>query len=77
MNPLFGSIIQQTIFENITSDIDETLKTIITDEINRYFNFITLQSINVSPDNDMNQLTITITYSVANFGINDTITVTV
>ena len=77
MNPLFGSIVQQTVFENLTSDIDETLKTIIKDEINRYFNFVTLQSLNVSPSEDLNQLIITITYSVANFGINDTITVTI
>lgn len=77
MNPLFGSIIQQTVFENLTSDINETLKTIIEDEINRYFNFITLQSVNVKPNEDFNQLNIDITYSVANFGINDTITVNI
>jgi phage baseplate assembly protein W len=77
MNPLFGSIIQQTVFENLTSDIDETLKTIIKDEINKYFNFITLQSLNISSNEDQNQLIITITYSVANFGTNDTITVTI
>ena len=77
MNPLFGSIIQQTVFENLTPDINETLKTIIEDEINRYFNFITLQSVNVKPNEDFNQLNIDITYSVANFGINDIITVTI
>ena len=77
MNPLFGSIIQQTVFENLTPDINETLKTIIEDEINRYFNFITLQSVNVKPNEDFNQLNIDITYSVANFGINDIITVNI
>jgi phage baseplate assembly protein W len=77
MNPLFGSIIQQTVFENLTTDIDTTLKTIIEDEINKYFNFVTVQSINVVPNQDFNQLNIDITYSVANFGINDNITVTI
>ena len=77
MNPLFGSIIQQTVFENLTTDIDTTLKTIIGDEINKYFNFVTVQSINVVPKQDFNQLNIDITYSVANFGINDNITVTI
>jgi phage baseplate assembly protein W len=77
MNPLFGSIIQQTVFENLTTDIDTTLKTIIGDEINKYFNFVTIQSINVVPNQDFNQLNIDITYSVANFGINDNITVTI
>jgi len=77
MNPLFGSIIQQTVFENLTTDIDITLKTIIEDEINKYFNFVTIQSINVVPNQDFNQLNIDITYSVANFGINDNITVTI
>ena len=77
MNPLFGSIIQQTVFENLTTDIDTALKTIIGDEINKYFNFVTVQSINVVPNQDFNQLNIDITYSVANFGINDNITVTI
>jgi len=77
MNPLFGSIIQQTVFENLGTNIDTTLKTIIGDEINKYFNFVTIQSINVVPKQDFNQLNIDITYSVANFGINDNITVTI
>ena len=77
MNPLFGSVIQQTMFENLTSNINETLKTIIEDEINRYFNFITLQSVDIKPNEDFNQLNIDITYSVANFGINDIITVNI
>jgi phage baseplate assembly protein W len=77
MNPLFGSVIQSIVFENLTSDINDTLQTIIRDEINSYFNFISIQSINVLPNEDFNTLNITLTYQVSNFGINDTINITI
>jgi phage baseplate assembly protein W len=77
MNPLFGSIIQSTVFESLTSDINDTLQTIIKDEINAYFNFVNIQSIDVLPNEDFNTLNITLTYQVSNFGINDTINITI
>ena len=77
MNPLFGSRLQNLDFNNITEITDDSIRAIITDETNNYFPFVTLADINIQKQEDNNQYIITITYQVANFGINDTITVTI
>ena len=77
MNPLFGSRLQNLVFNNITEITDDSIRAIITDETNNYFPFVTLTDINIQKQEDNNQYIITITYQVANFGINDTITVTI
>jgi phage baseplate assembly protein W len=77
MNPLFGSRLQNLVFNNITEITDDSIRAIIIDETNAYFPFVTLADINIQKQEDNNQYTITITYQVANFGINDTITVTI
>ena len=77
MNPLFGSRLQNLVFNNITEITDDSIRVIITDETNNYFPFVTLADINIQKQEDNNQYIITITYQVANFGINDTITVTI
>ena len=77
MNPLFGSRLQNLVFNNITEITDDSIRAIITDETNNYFPFVTLADINIQKQEDNNQYIITITYQVANFGINDTITVTI
>ena len=77
MNPLFVSRLQNLVFNNITEITDDSIRAIITDETNNYFPFVTLADINIQKQEDNNQYIITITYQVANFGINDTITVTI
>ena len=77
MNPLFGSVVKQTLYENMSINTEETLKTIVTDEINRFFPFVSLQNVNIAANEDINQLIITVTYSVINFGINDIVNITI
>ena len=77
MNPLFGSRLQNLVFNNITEITDDSIRAIITDETNNFFPFVTHTDISIQKQEDNNQYTITITYQVANFGINDTITVTI
>ena len=77
MNPLFGSRLQNLVFNNITEITDDSIRAIITDETNNFFPFVTLTDISIQKQEDNNQYIITITYQVANFGINDTITVTI
>ena len=77
MNPLFGSRLQNLVFNNITEITDDSIRAIITDETNNYFPFVTLADINIQKQEDNNQYIITITYQIANFGINDTITLTI
>lgn len=75
MNPLFGSRLQNLVFNNINEVTDDSIRAIIIDETNNYFSFVNIIDINIQKQEDNNQYIITITYQVANFGINDTITV--
>ena len=77
MNPLFGSTINSIVFEGIDDDTDDLIRTIINDEITRFFPFVTIANINIQRQEDYNTYTITITYQVANFGISDTINITI
>lgn len=77
MNPLFGSAINSIVFEGIDDDTDDLIRTIINDEITRFFPFVTIANINIQRQEDYNTYTITITYQVANFGISDTINITI
>ena len=77
MNPLFGSAINSLIFEGIDDDTDDLIRTIINDEIVRFFPFVTIANINIQRQEDYNTYNITMTYQVANFGISDTINITI
>jgi len=76
-NPFFGSSIRKVLFENMDFVTDELIQTVIKDEINKFFNFVSLKGITVVKSDDTNTLTIGITYSVANYGINDTIDIVI
>lgn len=77
MNPLFGSRLQTLVFNNITEVTDDAIRSIIIDETNNYFPFVTIADINIQKQENYNTYIITITYQVVNFGVNDTITITV
>jgi phage baseplate assembly protein W len=76
-NPLFGSNLKSLVFNSISDNTDDLIISIITDEINRFFPFVTLASIIPEKQEDYNTYIITITYQVVNFGINDTINITI
>lgn len=76
-NPFFGSSIRKVLFENMDFVTDELIQTVIKDEINKYFNFVSLKGVTLVKSDDINTLTIGITYSVANYGINDTIDIVI
>jgi phage baseplate assembly protein W len=76
-NPLFGSGIQKVIFQNMDNITDDILKQIIQDETQQYFPYVTIASVNIIKSYEENQYNIKITYQVQNFGINDTINITV
>jgi phage baseplate assembly protein W len=75
-SPFFGSAIRSLLFDNIELVTDDLIKTIINDEINQYFNYVTLVQVLINQQPEYNTITITITYQVSNFGINDTINIT-
>ena len=42
-NPFFGSSIRKVLFENMDFVTDELIQTVIKDEINKFFNFVSLK----------------------------------
>ena len=55
MNPLFGSRLQNLVFNNITEITDDSIRAIITDETNNYFPFVTLADINIQKQENEEQ----------------------
>jgi phage baseplate assembly protein W len=76
-NPLFGSGLQNIIFQNINQLNDDIIRQIISDEMFRFFPYVNVEIINVNKVEDENTYNIKITYQVQNFGINDTINITI
>ena len=76
-NPFFGSQLKSIVFQGLDNVTKDNVLFIINDELKNVFPFVQLVNIDYSPDEDYNTLTLTITYQVANFGINDTINITI
>jgi len=75
-NPFFGSKLKSIVFQGLNDVTKENISFILNDELKNIFPFVQVQDINYVPNEDFNELTITITYQVANFGINDTLEIT-
>ena len=76
-NPFFGSQLKNIVFQGLDNITKNDILFIINEELKNIFPFVQLQNINYLPNEDFNTLTITITYQVANFGINDSINITI
>jgi len=73
MNPTFGANLRATVFEQITENNIDNLKDIISVDMNTYFPGITVNSLDVYGTEDLNTLQVILTYSIINFGIQDTL----
>ena len=76
-NPLFGSGLQNQIFQNINQLTDDIIRKIITDEMFRFFSYVNVISVDTLKVEDENTYNIKIVYQVQNFGIQDTINITI
>jgi phage baseplate assembly protein W len=76
-NPFFGSKLLNEVFENITNLTVDSIKKLVTDEINQFFPFVGIQQVNVKLGEDSNTIEITVKYQVQNFGIQDEINITI
>ena len=76
-NPLFGSGLQNIIFQNINQITDDLIKKVIEDEMYRFFSYVNIENISILKSEDENTYNIKITYQVQNFGISDTINITI
>lgn len=74
-NPLFGASLRALLFENIDDITTDDLKSIIQNDINKFFPQVEIKQIQFDNQPDRNTINFTLTYTVANFGITDDITI--
>tara|TARA_B110000483_G_C18178968_1_gene536181 strand:+ start:317 stop:724 length:408 start_codon:yes stop_codon:yes gene_type:complete len=70
-NPTFGAGLRSFLFEQINSDNLDFLEENIQEKINNQFPNIIVEDVELISNQDKNEIKITITYSIANTGIND------
>ena len=73
LNPLFGGGLRSFIFEQITANNLDFLKQDIQESLNLFFPNVIIESLQIVPDTDNNQVNVTLIYSIQDTGINDTI----
>jgi phage baseplate assembly protein W len=71
LNPSFGGGLRDFIFEQIAEDNLINLKEDISFKLDTYFPNIAVEELNITPQDDINQITVTMKYSVINTNITD------
>ena len=74
--PNFGANLRADIFQAATESDYDLLKEKIAFEISNNFPNVNLDSINILGSEDLNAITVTISYSIKSFGITDEVTLT-
>tara|TARA_R110000803_G_scaffold29638_2_gene67466 strand:- start:768 stop:1175 length:408 start_codon:yes stop_codon:yes gene_type:complete len=75
LNPSFGGGIRNFIFEKITNDDIEFLLEDISSKVSTYFPNIQVEDLNVSRNENNNEITVNFTYKVVNTNIQDEINI--
>jgi phage baseplate assembly protein W len=73
LNPTFGGGLRAFIFEQITADNLNFLREDINAKLSSYFPNINVADLIVAGQEDLNQITVTLKYSVINTNITDTL----
>jgi len=73
LNPTFGGGLRAFIFEQITTDNLNFLREDVNAKISLYFPNITIEDLIVTGQEDLNQITVTLKYSIINTNITDTL----
>jgi phage baseplate assembly protein W len=76
-NPFFGTALFKIVFEQITPITDDYISQIIEQELSQFFPFVNLVELNITAEEDVNNLFIGMKYQVQNFGILDEINIQV
>jgi len=74
-NPTFGADLRNLVFENVLDRTTDELQERIQNDINIFFPQVDVKEIKFDNDPDRNTINFTLTYTVANFGITDDITI--
>ncbi len=73
LNPTFGAGLRSFIFEQIANENLDFLEEQIQEDLNLFFPNINLDELEINAQEDNNIITVSLTYSVINTNINDTI----
>jgi phage baseplate assembly protein W len=71
MNPSFGSILREKLFENINSDLEGEIQAIVENALEIYFPKVQANEILVQSDTDNNLIKFYLSYSIINSNITD------
>jgi phage baseplate assembly protein W len=71
LNPSFGGGLRKFIFEQIAEDNIESLKEDISLKLDLYFPNINVEELDITTQDDINQITVIMKYSVINTNITD------
>ena len=73
LNPSFGGGLRSFIFEQIATDNLDFLKERISSDLAAFFPNISIDKLEVLKQDDLNTITVSLTYSVVNTNISDTL----
>ena len=76
LNNQFGADLRAFVFEQISTDSIDSLKSDIQLLISQYFNNINVESLDVLEYPDSNEIDIQLTYSIINTGVTDQVQIT-
>jgi len=73
--PNFGADLRNLLFENILDVTNEDLKSTIQNDIVQFFPSVEIKEIQFNNEPDENTVNFTLTYQIANFGVEDEINI--
>tara|TARA_B100000927_G_scaffold108605_1_gene87769 strand:- start:173 stop:580 length:408 start_codon:yes stop_codon:yes gene_type:complete len=73
LNPSFGGGLRAFIFQQITDNNLDFLKEEISEKLKIFFNNIKIENLNITDNKDINTITVTLSYSIKNTNISDSI----
>jgi len=76
-NPFFGANLRARLFEQLTTGNAGSLTKQVENDLKTFFPSVSIQQLEVMNNEDENSFTVTLTYNIVNFGISDTINLTV
>lgn len=74
-NPMFGADLRSLLFENVLDRTTDELQSVIQNDINIYFPQVDIKEIKFINVPDNNTINFSLTYTIANFGITDDLTI--
>ena len=73
LNPSFGGGLRSFIFEQIATDNLDFLEGRISNDLNTFFTNVSIDNLEILKQDDLNTITVSLTYSILNTNINDTL----